>query len=95
VATSSGRTIGRRATASSSRDCARPGAIILAKSNLGEYASGIPRSSWGGLFSNPYYTERSPMGSSSAREFPSRQILSRARIGEETGDFDSWPFLLQ
>src|SRR4029077_6964002 len=41
------------------------GAIILAKSNLGEYASGIPRSTFGGVFSNPYDTERSPMGSSS------------------------------
>jgi Asp-tRNA(Asn)/Glu-tRNA(Gln) amidotransferase A subunit family amidase len=27
------------------------GAIVLAKSNLGEYASGIPRSSFGGVFS--------------------------------------------
>src|SRR6185295_19531612 len=41
------------------------GAIILAKSNLGEYASGIPRSSYGGTFCNPYDTERSPRGSSS------------------------------
>ena len=40
------------------------GAIILAKSNLGEYASGMPRSSFGGTFCNPYDTERSPAGSS-------------------------------
>src|SRR5262245_41898327 len=41
------------------------GAIILAKANLGEYASAIPRSSFGGTFCNPYDTERSPMGTSS------------------------------
>ena len=41
------------------------GAIVLAKANLGEYASGIPRSSFGGTFCNPYDTERSPLGSSS------------------------------
>src|ERR1035437_2670729 len=40
------------------------GAIVIGKSNLGEYASAIPRSSFGGVFSNPYDTERSPMGSS-------------------------------
>jgi amidase len=36
------------------------GAIILAKSNLGEYASAVPRSSFGGTFCNPYDTERIP-----------------------------------
>src|SRR5512139_1280097 len=41
------------------------GAIILAKSNLGEYASATPRSSYGGTFCNPYDTERIPRGSSS------------------------------
>src|SRR3984957_17847660 len=41
------------------------GAIILAKSNLGEYASATPRSSFGGTFCNPYDTERIPRGSSS------------------------------
>jgi len=48
------------------------GAIILAKSNLGEYASGIPRSSFGGTFSNPYDTERSPWVPvrARARRFP-------------------------
>ena len=36
------------------------GAIILAKANLGEYASAAPRSSFGGTFCNPYDTEREP-----------------------------------
>ena len=40
------------------------GAIIIAKSNLGEFASAIPRSAFGGTFCNPYDTERSPGGSS-------------------------------
>ena len=39
------------------------GAIILAKSNMGEYASG-DRSAFGGTFCNPYATDRSPGGSS-------------------------------
>ncbi len=61
------------------------GAIILAKSNLGEYASGIPRSSWGGVFSNPYDTERSPMGSSSGSGIAVAANLVTCAIGEETG----------
>jgi amidase len=68
--------------------CARlraAGAVILAKSNLGEYASGIPRSSWGGVFSNPYDTERSPMGSSSGSGISVAANLVTAAIGEETG----------
>jgi len=68
--------------------CARlraAGAIILAKSNLGEYASGIPRSTWGGVFSNPYDTERSPMGSSSGSGISVSANLVTAAIGEETG----------
>jgi Asp-tRNA(Asn)/Glu-tRNA(Gln) amidotransferase A subunit family amidase len=61
------------------------GAIILAKSNLGEYASGIPRSTWGGVFSNPYDTERSPMGSSSGSGIAVAANLVTCAIGEETG----------
>lgn len=61
------------------------GAIILAKSNLGEYASGIPRSSFGGTFSNPYDTERSPMGSSSGSGTAVAANLVTCAIGEETG----------
>jgi Asp-tRNA(Asn)/Glu-tRNA(Gln) amidotransferase A subunit family amidase len=61
------------------------GAIILAKSNLGEYASGIPRSTFGGVFSNPYDTERSPMGSSSGSGIAVAANLVTCAIGEETG----------
>ena len=61
------------------------GAIILAKSNLGEYASGIPRSSFGGTFCNPYDTERSPLGSSSGSGSAVGANLVTCAIAEETG----------
>jgi Asp-tRNA(Asn)/Glu-tRNA(Gln) amidotransferase A subunit family amidase len=61
------------------------GAIILAKSNLGEYASGIPRSSYGGTFCNPYDTERSPRGSSSGSGSSVGANLVTCAIAEESG----------
>ncbi len=61
------------------------GAIILAKSNLGEYASAIPRSSFGGTFCNPYDTERSPRGSSSGSGSSVGANLVTCAIAEETG----------
>jgi len=59
------------------------GAIILAKANLGEYASAIPRSSFGGTFCNPYDTERSPMGTSSGSGVAANLVT--CAIAEETG----------
>ena len=47
------------------------GAIILAKANLGEYASGS-RSAFGGTMCNPYDTTRDPGGSSGGSAAPSR-----------------------
>ena len=70
------------------RSCERlraAGAIILAKSNLGEYASGIPRSSFGGTFCNPYDTERSPRGSSSGSGSAVGANLVTCSIAEESG----------
>jgi len=61
------------------------GAIILAKSNLGEYASGIPRSSYGGTFCNPYDTERSPRGSSSGSGSAVGANMVTCSIAEESG----------
>lgn len=61
------------------------GAIIIAKSNLGEYASGIPRSSYGGAFCNPYDTERSPRGSSSGSGSAVGANLVTCSIAEESG----------
>jgi Asp-tRNA(Asn)/Glu-tRNA(Gln) amidotransferase A subunit family amidase len=52
---------------------------------MGEYASGIPRSSWGGTINNPYDTERSPMGSSSGSGTAVAANLVTASIAEESG----------
>ncbi|MCC5021640.1 MAG: amidase [Candidatus Synoicihabitans palmerolidicus] len=61
------------------------GAIILAKSTMGEYASGIPRSSFNGTLNNPYDTERSPIGSSSGSGSAVAANLVTVAIGKETG----------
>ncbi|BET67465.1 hypothetical protein ASA1KI_23830 [Opitutales bacterium ASA1] len=61
------------------------GAIVLAKSTMGEYASGTPRSSFNGTLNNPYDTERSPMGSSSGSASAVAANLVTVAIGEETG----------
>ena len=61
------------------------GAIIIAKSNLGEYASAVPRSSFGGTFCNPYDTERTPRGSSSGSGSAVGANLVTCAIAEETG----------
>ena len=59
------------------------GAIILAKSNMGEYAAG-DRSSFGGTFCNPYATDRSPGGSSGGSGTAVAANLVTCAIGEET-----------
>ena len=61
------------------------GAIILAKANLSEYADGIPRSSFGGTFANPYDTERNPGISSAGSGSAVGANLVTAAIAEETG----------
>lgn len=61
------------------------GAIILAKANLSEYADGIPRSSFGGTFVNPYDTERNPGISSSGSGSSVSTSMVTAAIAEETG----------
>jgi len=60
------------------------GAIILAKANLSEYADGIPRSSFGGTFGNPYDTERHPGTSSSGSGTAVGANLVTCAIAEET-----------
>ena len=60
------------------------GAIILAKANVAEDASGAPRSAFGGTFLNPYDTERSPSGSSSGSGSSVAANLVTCAIGEET-----------
>ena len=61
------------------------GAIILAKANLSEYANGIPRSSFGGTFANPYDTERNPGISSSGSGSSVAANFVTCAIAEETG----------
>jgi Asp-tRNA(Asn)/Glu-tRNA(Gln) amidotransferase A subunit family amidase len=64
------------------------GAIILAKSNMGEYAAGgIPgtRSTFGGTNCNAYDTERDPGASSGGSGNSVGANLVTCAIGEETG----------
>jgi len=61
------------------------GAIILGKANLAEYADGIPRSSFGGVFANPYDTTRDPGISSSGSGSAVGANLVTCAIAEETG----------
>jgi Asp-tRNA(Asn)/Glu-tRNA(Gln) amidotransferase A subunit family amidase len=61
------------------------GAIILAKSNLGEYASPMGRSAFGGTFCNPYDTLRYPGGSSGGSGSSVGANLVTCAIAEETG----------
>jgi amidase len=60
------------------------GAILLGKANMGEYASG-DRSSFGGVFCNPYDTERSPGRSSGGSASAVAANLVTCSIGEESG----------
>ncbi|WP_084615963.1 amidase [Solimonas flava] len=60
------------------------GAIILAKANMGEYASG-DRSAFGGVSCNPYDTERSPGRSSGGSGASVAANLVMCSIGEESG----------
>jgi len=60
------------------------GAIILAKSNMGEYASG-DRSTFGGTTCNPYDTSRSAGRSSGGSGAAVGANLVMCALGEETG----------
>lgn len=60
------------------------GAIILGKSNLGEYASG-DRSTYGGTTCNPYDTTRSAGRSSGGSGAAVAANLVMCALGEETG----------
>ncbi len=60
------------------------GAIVLAKANMGEYASGF-RSSFGGTIVNPYDTERVPGGSSGGSATSVAANFVTIGIGEESG----------
>jgi amidase len=63
----------------------KAGAIILAKTNMGEYASGTDRSSWGGVDCNPYDTTRSGGHSSTGVGISIAANMAMCGIGEESG----------
>src|ERR1700755_333980 len=60
------------------------GAIILAKANLAEYASGGARSAFGGTFCNPYDTERTPNASSAGAGIAVAVNMVTCAIAEES-----------
>jgi len=60
------------------------GAIILAKSNMGEYAGGS-RSSFGGTMCNPYDTTRDVGGSSGGSAMSTAVSMVTCAISEESG----------
>src|SRR4029077_4344583 len=67
------------------------GAIVLAKSNLAEYATDGGRSSFGGTFCNPYDTERVPGMSSAGSATSVAANLVTCAIAEETVVSIRWP----
>jgi Asp-tRNA(Asn)/Glu-tRNA(Gln) amidotransferase A subunit family amidase len=67
------------------------GAIILAKANLAEYAVDGSRSSFGGVFCNPYDTEREPGMSSAGSAAAVAANLVTCAIAEETVVSIRWP----
>src|SRR5436853_1496313 len=62
----------------------KAGAIILAKANMGEYASG-DRSTFGGTTCNPYDTSRSAGRSSGGSGAAVAANLAMCALGQETG----------
>ena len=60
------------------------GAVIIAKANMGEYASGF-RSAFGGTIVNPYDTERVPAGSSGGSAVAAATNMVTVAIAEESG----------
>jgi Asp-tRNA(Asn)/Glu-tRNA(Gln) amidotransferase A subunit family amidase len=61
------------------------GAIIIAKANMDEYASGNHRSSYGGQICNPYATDRNGGSSSTGSAAAASTNLAVCGIGEESG----------
>ena len=61
------------------------GAIILAKANLSEFASGATHSSLGGQILNPHDLTRSPSGSSGGTGVSMASAFAMAGLGTDTG----------
>ena len=67
------------------------GAIVFAKANMGESATGTHRSSFGGAMCNPYDTKRTPGLSSGGSSAAVAANLVTCSIGESTGGSIVWP----
>ena len=61
------------------------GAIILAKLNMSEFASGVPMSSMGGYTRNPHSLTRTPSGSSGGTGVAIAAAFGQIGIGTDTG----------
>jgi amidase len=61
------------------------GAVILAKTNMSEFASGDPLSSFGGVTRNPHDLERSPSGSSIGTGVGIAAAYAPLGLGTDTG----------
>ncbi len=61
------------------------GAVIIAKANLSEFASGVARSSLGGQMRNPHDPARTPLGSSGGTGISVASAFAVAGIGTDTG----------
>ncbi|HJO05249.1 MAG TPA: amidase family protein [Acidobacteriota bacterium] len=61
------------------------GAIILAKVNMSEFASGVPLSSIGGYTRNPHSLTRTPSGSSGGTGVAIAAAFGQMGIGTDTG----------
>ena len=71
------------------------GAIILAKVNLSEFASGGARSSIGGQSRNPHDLTRTPSGSSGGTGIAVAAGYAPIGLGTDTGGFDPRPLSLE
>ena len=67
------------------------GAIILAKVNMSEFASGGAMSSLGGPIRNPHDLERSPLGSSGGTGASIAAAYAQFGLGTDTGGSVRWP----
>jgi amidase len=63
----------------------RAGAVILAKANMSEFASGFARSSLGGGMKNPHDLTRTPLGSSGGTGIAVAAAFTVIGIGTDTG----------
>lgn len=61
------------------------GAIVLAKVNMSEFASGVPASSISGFIRNPHDTSRTPSGSSGGTGAAIAASFAQLGIGTDTG----------